>query len=145
MESFFSTAPIPRVSRFCWQRPACMIWRASASGGDELRANRQRDIPPPAIEIERRLNRRPFQRRYDPVGISGFTGIARDQHDGAAIDQFLEAGMMVEFVWLGRAGDNDGPAGLHAGDNAAAPSGKAFLERIAEGVDLTEQAEDLVI
>src|SRR3984957_13459489 len=133
MESFFSTAPIPRVSRFCRRRPACMIWRASTSGSDELRAYRPRDILPPAIEIERRLNRRPFQRRYDPVGISGFTGIARDQHDGAAIDQFLEAGMMVEFFRLGRAGDYDGPAGLHAGDNAAAPRGKGFLGRRGGG------------
>ena len=53
--------------------------------------------------------------------------------------------MMVEFVRLGRAGDDDGPAGLHAGENAAAPRGKAFLERIAEGVDLAEQAEHLVV
>jgi hypothetical protein len=83
MESFFSTAPILHGSRFCWRRPACMIWRASASGSDELRPYCQRNIPPPAIEIERRLNRRPFQRRYDPVGIDGFTGIARDQYDGS--------------------------------------------------------------
>ena len=53
--------------------------------------------------------------------------------------------MMVELVGLGRTGDDDGPAGLHACDDAAAPSGKAFLKRIAERVDLTEQAENLVV
>ena len=53
--------------------------------------------------------------------------------------------MMVELVRFGRAGDDDRPAGLHAGDDAAASRGKAFLELIAEGIDLAEQAKDLVI
>ena len=38
-----------------------------------------------------------------------------------------------------------GLAGLHAGENAGAPRGEALVERIAERVDLAEQAEYLVI
>ena len=102
----------------------------------ELRPHGQRDILPPAVEIERRLHRRPFQRRDDPVGVDLVIRSALNQHDRAAIDQFLEARMMVELVRLGRAGDDDGPAGLHAGENAGTPRGETFIEQIAEGVDL---------
>ena len=41
-----------------------------------------------------------LQRRYNAVGIGVVAGSARDQHDGAAVDQFLEARMMVELVRL---------------------------------------------
>ena len=72
----------------------------------ELRPHRFGDVVPPAVEIERRMHRRPFQRRDDPVGIDLVLRTARDQHDGAAVDQFLEARMMIEFVRQRRAGDD---------------------------------------
>jgi len=52
---------------------------------------------------------------------------------------------MAELVGLGRAGDDDGPAGLHAGENAGTARGEAFIERITEGVDRAEQAEHLMV
>src|SRR5450432_1855163 len=141
-----SIAPIRCGSRFWWRCSVCTIWRASASGSDgELRPHRLRDILPPAIEIERRRGRRPFQRRYDPVGIDLVGGAARHQHDGAAIDDFLEARMMVELIRFGRPVIVTGPAGLHAGQNAGAPRGEALRKRITEGVDNVEQAENLVV
>ena len=53
--------------------------------------------------------------------------------------------MMIELVRVGRAGDDHGPAGLHAGENTGAPRGQALFERVAECVDLVEQPEYLVV
>src|ERR1700687_2012924 len=140
----FSTAPIRCGSRFWSRCSACIIWRASGSGS-ELRPHRLRDVLPPAVKIERRLHRRPLEGRYDPVGIDIIAGAARNQHNSAAADHFLEARMMVELVRFGGTGDNDGPAGLHAGQDAGTPRGEAFIERITERVDLAEQAEHLMV
>src|SRR4029079_4899867 len=91
------------------------------------------------------MYRRLFQRRDDPIGIDLVLRIACDQHDRATVDQFLETRMMIEFVRQGRAGDDQRLAGLHAGENAGAPRREAFIQRIAERVDLAEQAEYLAI
>ena len=68
--------------------------------GSELRAARRfGDILPPAVEIERQAAPAAVSTAAsDPVGIGLVVRAARDQHDGAAIDQFLEARMMVEFL-----------------------------------------------
>ena len=81
-------------------------FRARRRERSELRPHRFGDILPPAVEIERQVHRRPFQRRDDPVGIGLVISAARDQHDGAAVDQFLEARMMIEFLRQRGAGDD---------------------------------------
>ena len=53
--------------------------------------------------------------------------------------------MMVEFLRQHGTRDDQRTAGLHAGENAGAPRGEPLIERIAECVDLAEQAEHLVI
>ena len=40
------------------------------------------------------------------------------------LDQFLEARVMVEFLWQRGAGYDQRPAGLHAGENARSPRGR---------------------
>ena len=86
-----------------------------------------------------------FQRGNDAVGVGVRVRSPRHEHDGAAIDQFLEARMMVEFVRQRGAGHDQRPAGLHAGKNAGAARGEPFIERITERVDRAEQPEHLVI
>jgi len=100
---------------------------------------------PPAVEIEGRLHRRPFQRRSDPVGVGIIVGPSRYQHDGAALDQFLKARMMIEFFRQSGSGHDQRPAGLHASEDAGTPRGEALIERIAEDVDLAEQAEHFMV
>src|ERR1700722_14137819 len=146
-KAFSLIAPIPSGLRFWWRCSACIIWRASASGSDvpELRPHRLRDILPPVIESERRLDGWRFERPHDPVGINAVAGSPLNQHDGAAMDQFLEARMVIELARPGRTGDDHGPPGLHAGENTGAPRRDALFERVTERVDLVEQSEHLVI
>ena len=71
---------------------------------------RFRDIPPPPRRNRTAAAPVAFDRRHDAVGIGLARRSARHQHDGAAIDQRLEARMVIELVRQGRAGDDQRPA-----------------------------------
>src|SRR2546422_6432486 len=53
--------------------------------------------------------------------------------------------MVVEFLRQHGTSDDQRTAGLYAGENAGTPRGDPLIERIAECVDLAEQAEHFVI
>ena len=92
------------------------------------------------------LHRRPFQRGDDPVGIGLRPPIrARTSTMAPRSINSLKRAMMVEFFRSAGPVTISGRPACTQVENAGAPRGEAFIERIAERVDLAEQAEYLVI
>jgi hypothetical protein len=63
----------------------------------ELRANGPRDILPPSVKIEGVCTERPLEGEMILSAINRAARATPHQHDGAAVDQFFEARMMLRI------------------------------------------------